>query len=502
MSFYKGIYRVMLLMLLFSCKKENSSILITPDARRALTLDSIYLYAQQIYFWNDALPEYQTFDPQQYKTTATPFADYSREVLAISQLKLNPNTGQPYEKGALNNIAKYSYISNANALTGNLAAVALNETDNDYGLTFAEYGTDDVRVAMVNPGSPADVADITRGDQVLTVNGVAIHTGANTLNDALAAGTMQLGLQKTNGQAISLNLRSSGYSSSPVLKDTVFITDGTQTGYLALARFSALSQMQTALTSCMQNFEKNNITSLIIDLRYNSGGYVESAEYLADLISPASLQGKVSYAEYYNELMQQGNATILKKQPYTDSNGKIVYANGKMLTYADLDFSLKSNTHLFDKKGGLRNITQLYFIVSANTASASELLINLFKPYLPVKLIGSTTYGKPVGFFPVNVDSYKIYLTNFQIKNATGNGDYFNGMPADYDVFDDVTHNFGAPQEACLAKALDLINGTTQTGRVTTNSTTQIPRAQTCKIINGNKNFNGMIETRFKLKRN
>jgi carboxyl-terminal processing protease len=501
MSWHKGICGIILLLLLFSCKKEKVSIPITTNARRALTLDSIYLYAKQIYFWNDALPEYQTFDPQQYKTTATPIADYSKEVLAISQLKLNPNTGLPYEKGALNNIAKYSYINSANTVTGNLAAVALNETGNDYGLTFAEYGTDDIRVAMVNPGSPADVAGIVRGNQVITVNGVALHTGTNTLNDALVVSTMQLGLQKANGQAISLNLRSSGYSSSPVLKDTVFTTGGFKTGYLALARFSALSQMQTALTSCIQNFEKENIISLIIDLRYNGGGYVESAEYLADLIAPASLQSKVSYTEHYNELMQQGNATILKNQPYTDSNGKTVYANGKMATYADIDYSVNANTHLFNKIGGPQYIKQLYFIVSANTASASELIINIFKPYLNVKLIGSTTYGKPVGFFPVSVDSYKLYLTNFQVKNSTGNGDYFNGIPADYDVYDDVTRNFGEPQEACLAKALGLINCTTQTRQVTNNSITQLRKVQSAIKITGDKNFGRMIETRFKLKK-
>ncbi|RFZ94628.1 PDZ domain-containing protein [Mucilaginibacter conchicola] len=497
MRWHKGIYVMAALLVLFSCKKDNTPKVLTADERQVLTLDSIYLYAQQIYLWNDALPDIKAFNTQQYKNASAPLAGYAKEVLAISQLKINPATGMPYEKGGLNNVAKYSYITNAIENGAQQAAVSLNDTGDDYGLLLAEYGTNDVRVAMVSPGSPAAAAGMQRGDRILTVNGTSVTTGTNTLNQALNANAIQLGLQATNGNHL-VNLSKATYASSPVLKDAIFTEGNAKVGYLALARFSVLSQMQSAVTASFQNFEKESVSSLIVDLRYNGGGYVESAEYLADLIAPASLQGKVSYAEHFNTQMQQGQATILKNQPYRDSNGKPVYSNGKMVTYADVDFSVKANTHTFNKKGSLQSVKQLYFIVSPNTASAAELLINIFKPYFDVKLIGTTTYGKPVGFFPLSIDSYSLYLSNFQIKNASGEGDYYSGMPATNEVYDDVTHNFGDTQEACLATALALISG--QSASITALRTRAVTGTQPLKLISSKALTGEMTENRFNLK--
>ena len=109
---------------------------------------------------------------------------------------------------------------------------------------------------------------------------------------------------------------------------------------------------------------------------------------------------------------------------------------------------------------GSLNISRVFFIVSNNTASASELLINNLKPYLDVKLIGpSNTHGKPVGFFPVPVGDWYVFPVSFRTVNKNNEGSYFNGIALDNKTVDGLDKNWGDVNEACLASALTFING-------------------------------------------
>ncbi|HMR83994.1 MAG TPA: S41 family peptidase [Niabella sp.] len=143
----------------------------------------------------------------------------------------------------------------------------------------------------------------------------------------------------------------------------------------------------------------------MIDLRYNGGGYVSTAESFANTILPSGANGGVLFKEVYNTTMQNKQATLLKNQPVYLNNIKQSYS------YYDLDFSVSRNTAYVKKKGSFNasgNISTVYFIVSDNTASASELLINSVKPYFnEIYLINAPfsandnpnyTYGKPIGF--------------------------------------------------------------------------------------------------------
>jgi C-terminal processing protease CtpA/Prc len=101
----------------------------------------------------------------------------------------------------------------------------------------------------------------------------------------------------------------------------------------------------------------------------------------------------------------------------------------------------------------------LFFIVSNNTASASELLINNLKPYLDVKLVGpSNTYGKPVGYFPIPVDDWYIFPVSFRTTNKNGEGSYFNGITVDKQVGDGLNKDWGDKDEAALSSILKYIN--------------------------------------------
>lgn len=384
MSYTKPLLCCLLILLMMSsCKKDKATApeeeIISPitGTRLEFSLDSIFLYARQVYLWSDALPSYPIFNPRQYASASSEFTALSNDLFAISQLKKNPATASPYESPVVAGHAKYSFIQRGTS-AGLLAATA----------TAAE--------------NPVYVASL------INQNGVKIP-------------------------------------------------------YIALGSFPLLNNCKSELDEAFGSFSSADPAYIIIDLRTNGGGYVETAEYIANLLANPSLNGKTMYVEQYNTLMQSGKATILKHQPYLDGNGKPVQYNGRNATMADVDYSEAGNTYRFSKKGSLNNLTAVYFIVSGQTASASELLISCLKPYLTVKLVGSRTYGKPVGFFPIQIDRYSVYFSSFIIKNAQGWSDYFAGIPVDITVTAQSYPVLGDPEEACLKAVLASISGNTGT---------------------------------------
>jgi C-terminal processing protease CtpA/Prc len=310
------------------------------------------------------------------------------------------------------------------------------------------------------------------------------------------------GTKKDGTAFTNVSLNKAVYSSSPVLKDTV-LTQGSKTiGYLAFARFSSAANAQTELSKACEKFSAAKVNNLVIDFRYNGGGYVSTAQYLINLIAPSSLAGQVMFYEQYNPLMQSGQAKILANQPLLDANNKVRYSNGKMVTYANVDYSIAAQTQKFAKNGSLEGITNIVFIVSGGTASASELVINSLKPYMNIKLVGTTTYGKPVGFFPIRLENrYDVYYSMFQTKNSAGQGEYFSGFTPDaVDTFDDATRDFGDRAENYLAKSIGYI--VNNVFAVTSDKTTTI-KGVSSKILDNigdEHEFKGMIENRFKLK--
>lgn len=404
-----------------SCRKSDISdtkeevISPTTGTRFEFTLDSIYLYARQIYLWNDVLPSYQDFAPRQKYSFINPEINaFKNELFDLSQLKLNSATGKSYEFSGYQNRAKYSYL---------------------------EFGT--------------------------------------SKNSTVQAGTL-------SGEAI--------------LSKKIIQSSAKTIAYLALGSFPSLNNVKLKLNEAFEELAKAHPKYLILDLRSNGGGYVETAEYVANLIVPVKLNGKVMYTEQFNATLQTGNAKILKHQPYLDATGKPVTYKGRAATLADVDYSEKENTYFFEKKGNLESVEEIYVIVSEQTASASELLISCLKPYFNIKLVGERTYGKPVGFFGVNIDQYTIYLSSFLIKNAHGWSDYFTGMEPNIPV--DVTSDaiLGNGEEPCLKAAISAINGTLKlSSKARLSNISKSKSFQQLSTIVG-ENTIGMIEDRLKLK--
>lgn len=477
-----------------------------PDGTRAeLTLDSLFLYAKEAYLWYDALPSYEAFDPRQYDQSSNKLNNFNRALFEITRYGTNSETGQPYEFWEdYPEEAKYSYIDEAESTesvaSSRLSAISLDGTGNDLGFTLTAVDYNDIRVRYVTPGSPADGDGIRRGYRLVSLNGRDNLDASNDADvdfivDALGSSSITASFETPGGETLDAELEKTRYDYNPVYKRTVFNSGGEKIGYLAYAIFSRSEHSRPKLNEAFNNFDKEGVTDLIIDLRYNGGGYVSTAEYLINLIAPSTANDKVMVVEHFNKLLQDGDADILAEQIDYDENGDPVPYGNRYRTYADLDYTTEGNTHRFKKAGPLDQVDKVVFLVTGSTASASELVINSLKPYMDVKVVGEKTFGKPVGFFPIRIDKYEVYYSMFQTKNVDGEGDYFDGMDPDATAADDVTRDFGDPDEVSTASAIAYITEGTFPDATAARRT--VPRAIQ---IGEDQQFIGMIEDRLKPK--
>lgn len=434
-----------------------------------LIRDSVFLYAKEVYYWNDGLPNYAAFNPRSF-TGSNDLDALAKEVDAISQYKINPATGLPYEYDKDNKgSAKYSFIDNGETST------ELSGNQGDFGLSPQYLTKTDLRIKYVYPGSPAGNAGVRRGDKVISINGNSnINVDANNnvpqivINGFFYSNNIKLVLER-GGKTLSVDISAGRYITNPVITYKIFDGPNGKTGYFVFNSFTSPENAKPALDQAFNYFSSNDVTNLIIDLRYNGGGYVSTAEYLCNLMVPSSKNNSLMYTTYYNSTMTSGNASILANQVRYDEESKSFY------NYAQFNYSVEKNRTLFKKTGPLGNISKICFLVGGGTASASELTINNMKGLgvVDVQLIGSKTYGKPVGFFDIKINKYEMYIPEFETKNALNQGGYYDGMTPGLGEYqgklgsDDLTHDFGDTQETLLSYALNYIN----LGKFTTTST-------------------------------
>lgn len=505
----------------------------TPTTNRVeLSNDSIFLYAKTMYYWNTSLPTYDAYMPRQYNTGGSNESNYETNLYNIGKA----SNSVDYTGGS-NGFLKYSYLDDITqhnpqaSVRDAQASVDLEGNGNDIGIRTVAYLAPQpavnyaLYITAVYPGSPADNAGIKRGFLIKKINGVSFGTNYNsevsTLNSFLSGSSVNLeGVQYTSGVAgptVTISLSKTSYRSSPVYAAKTITAGTKKIGYLAFARFSDLNgNAKTALDAAFSGFSANGVTDVIVDLRYNGGGYINTAEYLINLLAPSSLNGRLMYREYYNSRMQNGQVSILANQPLPDENGKLQYKNGRLVTYADVNYKPENNSANFQKAGNLNSVSNIIFIVSGNTASASELVINSLKPGVNVKLVGRTTYGKPVGFFPVRIENrYDVYYALFETKNSNNEGGYFNGMTPDYaentsiepTFFDNPRYDFGDPNEGYLAKAISVVPGAgLPVSGFAKGSSMSAPErefsasSQHMENVKPASEFNGMVKTRFTMK--
>jgi carboxyl-terminal processing protease len=205
---------------------------------------------------------------------------------------------------------------------------------------------------------------------------------------------------------------------------------GQRVGYINMRTF--ISTADNQLRTAFADFRAQGITNFVIDFRYNGGGLVSTAEVMGDLLAGNRFSSDVFSVTRFRASKASNNETK-RFAPQTQSVSPVKIA----------------------------------FIATSATASASELVMNSFVPYLGVNaaLIGSNSYGKPVGQVAIDQTACddRIRVIAFAKENAAGQGDYYSGlagtMRTTCAAADDITRPLGDPQEASLRTALDFIAG-------------------------------------------
>lgn len=329
------------------------------------------------------------------------------------------------------------------------------------------------RLMDVFGGSPADNAGLTRGDTILAVDGTP--TSSLDPNSESTFGPSQTGVRRTlrirhlDASVVDVTLVKAVVDLDPVppARVRVFDVGGRMVGYVFFRTFieDADALLRQAMVSLMDQAAAlggTGIDDLVLDLRYNGGGLVGTAEVLGSLMT--GRDGDIFFSYEYNDWVTTN---------YGDPNDDV------------RRFQLEANA-----LPGLQNV---YYLTDAGTASASELTISGVAPYMSRSVtVGRRTYGKPVGQWGLEYcnQSMVLFIVTFRTVNSLGEADYYSGIPADCAAPDDWDHPLGDPSEARLAAALDHVesNGAICTApvmRAAAQSLTGAPVAATAQSIAG-----------------
>lgn len=355
-------------------------------------------------------------------------------------------------------IDKWSFLVDNSKTIDNWIA-GISETMG-YDFMLGKIGTSDNLfgfVRYVYKGSPAEAAGVKRGDIFLKVNDQQL-TVSNYKTLLLGTITYKLGFATISNNAISASSKSVTMTAitlqeNPINKDTIFTYNNQKIGYLVYNGFN--SDFDIQLNDVIKKFKDANINQMVLDLRYNGGGSVQSSIYLASMLYGTDAT-KVFARSQYNAGLQAYLVGAHGSESLNDNFATQIAATA---------------THGATPINSL-NLQKIYIIVSDNTASASELLINGLKPYMNVTVVGTNTRGKYTGSMTVkdwdangNVNtshSYAMQPIVVRYANSLGVTDFVNGLTPDITAVENFTKllPFGDPNEDLLRVVLADMNGT------------------------------------------
>jgi len=413
----------------------------TSDRRGTVTDQNNWLrsWTHELYLWYGEVTDR---DPSQYTTEA---------YFPLLKTAATTASGQPKDKFHFTyDTDVWEQLSQGGVSAG-------------YGAEFAilKATSPDRRivVAYTEAGTPA-ASQLQRGDEILQVDGAdAVNGNTQAIVDTLNAGLFPdntgenhtFMVRSTAGATRTVSMTSASVTHVPVPITTTFSTASGPVGYIQFNDHIATAE--TPLKNAISQLDNANVTDLILDLRYNGGGYLDMASELAYMIANPTLT----------------SGRTFEKIVFNDKNPSRNPVTGESLTPTPFH----STTQGFAGAGtanqplptlGLNNV---YIITGPGTCSASESIINSLRGVnVNVYLIGSTTCGKPYGFYPTDNCGTTYFTIQFRGENAANFGDYTDGFsPANTQgvrgtvvpgcsVADDFTHALGVPTEGRIAAAL------------------------------------------------
>jgi hypothetical protein len=432
------------------------------------------------YLWYSEITD---IDPATYNNTEDYFDILKTEATTAS--------GNPRDQfHFVRNTAEYQELING----GSSAAYG-------YDLALIERFTPrDIRIAFTDANTPATMApaNLARGAKIIEVDGVDVINGntqadIDTINAALfpeTAGEIHTFTVLDVGSATprTFDMMSEDLVVEPVNLANVINVGAERIGYLHLTTFGTFSS-EEAIFNAMRNFATQGVDDLVLDLRYNGGGFLDIAAELGYMIAgPARTNGKDFDNLVFNDKYPTTNpvtgATLSPTPFYSRTQGFGSFPSGQSLPTL--------------------NLSRVFLLSTDNTCSASEAVINGLRGVdVEVILIGTSTCGKPYGFYATDNCGTTYFTIQFRGENDKGFGDYADGFSpmnstgtigeaiTGCEVADDFSKTLGDQTEAQLATALSYRQSgscpVTQKLPKTAKAETRISRDDTLAIGNSDR---------------
>lgn len=361
-------------------------------------LEKYYDIISSLYYWQSFIPEYKDL---KLESNATPM-----ELMNVIST-FSPNM-----------VDRWSFaipLEEWDKISGGFAG--------DFGIGLRFHTDNDLRIAYILPNSSSDILGLERGVQVLQINETeAKYENLERLSQHLSGpNTLRLQYVNTNTDTVHTEINRIEYTSDPILYSEVFFSSNLKIGYINV--FSFNQNLEQALKLVLDSFEKANVDKLIVDIRYNRGGFLNVMKYLADKLI-CDQNGPIPfYKTIHNDEYQDFNTTT--------------YLSGSVSNLC---------------------ISEIVFITTSATTSASEVLINAMRPIIRTHVVGTKTQGKLMGSHVVRLDDYALSPISYKIINNLNEHDNHKGLSPDKLVEDDVQHNWGVNEE-CIANSIALLIG-------------------------------------------
>lgn len=331
-----------------------------------------------------------------------------------------------------------------------------------YGITFDRQSSTAPRewiVQNVTPNTQAYTAGISRGSRLIEIDNIDFinskdSTDIENINKAILSDiegeTHLFKFVDINDHEYEVELQTAAIADVPLQITKVIDTPQGKTGYLLLNSFHN-TIVEKDLFESFTDFASQNIDELIVDLRYNGGGYLAISSQLAYMVAgKTATSGKIYEKTVYNDKIADDTTPF-----YTQTldlrrliGGSSIIQSGQALPTL--------------------NLNRVYVLTTGSSCSASESFINsLIGINIEVIQIGTTTCGKPYGFVSEDNCGSTYYTVQFKGENNVGFGDYADGLtPVELPeagklaqvqgcpITEDYQHDLGDEQEILLASAL------------------------------------------------
>ncbi len=363
-------------------------------------------YFNEAYLWSDEVPEVNSsaYTPEQYF--------YQLRVTTLDIL------GLPKDR--------FSYVvqnTTADTLSTGVGA--------SYGVYWAKDANGVTRVSQIVPNSPASAAGMTRGGILVSVISSSNNSWyPNNIGEVVTFNYKA----NTAATASNLTLTSAKVSEDPVPTQKVLTTGtGRRVGYVLFNAFTRGAQDK--LIATMTSMAASGIQDLVLDLRYNGGGFLYVAHALGSMVTGPTNDGKVFERLQYNKSRTVDSERSTYNISGTTLVGETTFAKGAAMPRLSLP--------------------RVYILSSGNSCSASESVINGLRGVdVEVILVGDTTCGKPYGFTRRDNCGLSLFPIEFQGLNHKGFGDYMDGFAATCPAPDDFDRALGDATEGLLSRAI------------------------------------------------